>query len=975
MRFRFFLLLLLALTAQIASANTYRNYIIGPWTYHQYVEGWPNYFNGAATYNHASEQSALSAALTYINSFPRACTAFSNPTPTGAWGDVLYGDSTYGVHVEIGAKYYPRAQGGSLYSDETISRCDPSSQAFLIGRQRELTCPAGYFPAPGKCWKPDNVPLPDNNDCSTCPAIVANGSNSVASDSNPYANGSNPIHGGLGYKSQTEKDYFSERSMLGFDRFYISATHREPSLLGNNWRHTYDRSLSYVDNPSQSLTTAVLNRPDRGRQYFTLTNGVWVPDAGFTERLEHLVGGGWLYTDNKDTKELYSDEGVLQKIEDRNGRALTMQYDLDQLIAVVDDVGSTLTFVYEYFDNIPTGPNNNDRKTRLTAVGLPDGQLIKFQYDANGMLERTIYPDDTPTNTADNPYRRYAYGNGTNATTYQLTGLFDERGIQFGSWQYNGSGQAISSEHGAPNSGIDKVSFVYNADGSSVVTNSNNESRTYTFALINDVKKVTSMSGPCSGCGVNFASRTYDAKGKPDITTDFAGTETDTNYNAYGRLVQKIESANKPATKRTTQIDYHPTFLVLPSEVRVYNASNVLEARRTYAYNSMSQVSAVCQIDPSNVAAMAYVCGSATNAPSGVRQSTTVYCEAAGFLAGNCHKPAAVLQTNGPRTDVNDVVTYSHRTDFHPSCLDPGSLLFCPYLKGDLWKVTNALGQVLEYTVYDLGGRAKQMKDANGVITDIEYNPRGWITARKVRGSDDSSEADDAITRVEYDATGQVTKVTQADGDFITFNYDAAHRLTSISDALNNSITYTLDSAGNRTAETIKDPSNTVKQSLSRVYDTLGRLQASKNAANTTLATLTYDANDNLDAVTDGLSRVTDQDVDPLNRLIKTIQDKGAGKINATTQFEYDARDNLIKVIDPKNLNTVYTYNGLNDLTQLSSPDTGATVYTYDAAGNRKTQTDARGKLSTYSYDIANRLTQVTVPTAAQNVYFDYDAT
>ncbi|MGH8106306.1 MAG: hypothetical protein ACREO2_08300, partial [Arenimonas sp.] len=62
--------------------------------------------------------------------------------------------------------------------------------------------------------------------------------------------------------------------------------------------------------------------------------------------------------------------------------------------------------------------------------------------------------------------------------------------------------------------------------------------------------------------------------------------------------------------------------------------------------------------------------------------------------------------------------------------------------------------------------------------------------------------------------------------------------------------------------------------------------------------------------------------------MIKTIQDKGTGKINATTQFTYDARDNLTKVIDPKNLNTVYTYNGLNDLTNLSSPDTGATSYT-----------------------------------------------
>ena len=230
-----------------------------------------------------------------------------NPTPTGAWGDIAYGDSSYGVHVEIAAKYYPRAQGGSLYEDGTIS-CDPWSQDFLISRHRELTCPAGYFPAPGKCWKPENSLLLDNNDFQQCDDLVKNGSN--------------PIHGGIGYKVQTEKDYSSASTRLSFDRFYISATHRAPSMLGKNWRHTYDRSLSYIDNPAHSLTSAVLNRPDRGRQYFTLIGGVWTPDAGFTERLEHLVGGGWLYTDNSDIKEFYSEEGVLQKIEDRDGRVL-----------------------------------------------------------------------------------------------------------------------------------------------------------------------------------------------------------------------------------------------------------------------------------------------------------------------------------------------------------------------------------------------------------------------------------------------------------------------------------------------------------------------------------------------------------------------------------------------------------------------------------------------------------------------------
>ncbi len=804
--------------------------------------------------------------------------------------------------------------------------------------------------------------MPDKNDChGTCP---------------DYQNQTLPIHSGMGYQNEVENDYSSSGSALSLDRFYISATHRAPSLLGNNWRHTYDRSLSHVDNPAHSLTTAVLNRPDSGRQYFTLVSGVWTPEAGFNERLEHSVDGGWLYTDNSDTKERYSKEGLLLSIEGRDGRVLTMQYTLDELSAVIDDQGRTLTFGYQYFASIPAGSNNSDRKGRLTTVGLPDGQIISYQYDANGMLERATYPDATPASAADNPYRRYEYGNGTNASIYQLTGLFDERGIQFLNWQHIPGGPAISSEHGPPGSGIDKVSLAFNADGSTAITNPYNQARSYGFSVINGVKKITSMSAACPACSANFAARTYDVNGKTDIETDFAGTTTDTDYNHRGLLIQKIESANQATSKRTTQIDWNATFNV-PRERRVLNAVDSLESRTNYAHNTRGQTTAVCQIDPDDTLATAYACGSFADAPVGVRQSTTAYCEQADVTSGNCPIIGLTKSTNGPRVGVSDITTYTYYQTDDATCAAAPTT--CPHRKGDLWKLTNAAGHITEYTLYDGAGRVLQMKDANGVVTDMEYNARGWLTAKKVRGLDDAGEFyDDAITRIEYDPAGQVTRVSQPDGyllgDYIDFTYDAAHRLTGIRDAMGNSITYTLDNTGNRTAETTKDPNGVVMRSLNRVYDTLGRLQASKNAANQTVVAMTYDANDNIDINTDGLGRVSDHDVDPLNRLIKTIQDHGAGKINATTQFEYDARDNLTRAVDPKNLATTYDYNGLNDLTELSSPDTGNTTYTYDLAGNRKTQTDARNIVTTYSYDALNRLTQVAYPTASLNSHFTYDA-
>ena len=50
----------------------------------------------------------------------------------------------------------------------------------------------------------------------------------------------------------------------------------------------------------------------------------------------------------------------------------------------------------------------------------------------------------------------------------------------------------------------------------------------------------------------------------------------------------------------------------------------------------------------------------------------------------------------------------------------------------------------------------------------------------------------------------------------------------------------------------------------------------------------------------------------------------GSGSTHdTTTQYAYDARDNLRSVIDPDNLTTSYTYDGLDNLTTLASPDTG----------------------------------------------------
>ncbi len=135
---------------------------------------------------------------------------------------------------------------------------------------------------------------------------------------------------------------------------------------------------------------------------------------------------------------------------------------------------------------------------------------------------------------------------------------------------------------------------------------------------------------------------------------------------------------------------------------------------------------------------------------------------------------------------------------------------------------------------------------------------------------------------------------------------------------------------------------------------------ATAQTQNTTYSYL-YDANGNLTQITDPLGRITNQNFDALNRLVKqTLPLPATGVARPTISTNYDGQGQITSVVDPRNLVTNYVVDGLGNLTQLQSPDTGVTNKTYDLAGNLLTQTDAKGQSTQYSYDALNRVASIT---------------
>jgi RHS repeat-associated protein len=521
-------------------------------------------------------------------------------------------------------------------------------------------------------------------------------------------------------------------------------------------------------------------------------------------------------------------------------------------------------------------------------------------------------------------------------------------------YSYYNSGDAISSSFAG---GADATSLAFNFFGSTALTTPLGAAVTLNYTDSLGVMRPSSSSSNCgTQCNQSNKTSTYDVNGYPTTTTDFNGNVTKTTYDANGLLVQQID-ASGTAAQRTTNTTWNTTLRV-PLISTVLDASGATVAFSAWSYNSRGQATAQCAMDPAVSGATAYVCGSSANAPAGVRQQRTTYCDA--IDGTQCPLIGLPLVVDGPRTDVSDVTAYAYFLSDTTAAKH-----------GDLKSVTNALGQTTTILGYDGDGRVLSQQDANGTITTFTYYPRGWLHTRTVGGE---------TTTITYTPYGAVASVTDPDNVTITYGYDGAHRLTDITDAQGNVVHYTLDAAGNRTAEQTRAASGTVVRSLSRTFNKFGQLTKVTDGLNHTVfdATVTgnYDGNNNLVHSVDGLGVQHQQGFDALNRLVSSIDNyNGTDTItkNTTSTLTYDALDHLKNVADPIALSTMYGYDGLGNRTSIVSPDTGTSSDTHDAAGNRLVHTDAKGVISTSSYDGLNRLAGISYTDTSINTAYVYD--
>ena len=759
---------------------------------------------------------------------------------------------------------------------------------------------------------------------------------------------------------------------IQFVRRYDSRSEYD-SAVGYGWSHNYDKRL--FEYPDGSI---VIRSGCGHRSRYVYSGGAYVsPADGATGQLVAIGGsGGFEFRYRDGARDIYTATGTLSTVIAANGAQHELTYEAGNRLPLI---GTSRRSVDPNKPMVVAYQPRLSRVEERTYLGVPTGYALDFQYNATtGRLTKIIANDGREVNYAHDVHLGATRGNLVSVTgltdysqtfgytdpndQHNITTIVDGTGAVTVTNTYNAQDRVTRQVEGGST-----FDFDYSTPGTTVVD------ETVTGGSTTQVRTTTYVFNPGGFLGKeidplgNEVRYTYDGNG------DKTRTELWEKQGTTLVLLKAIDNTYNGQSQKLT-------------ETVTLDSGEVITSSWTYTDGWVASEQTVSSASP-QIFRVEYGFLLSAGLPVAINQvrqrkddgtfaiTNYTYCSGidAATPSAECPDRRLVKTIDGPRTDVSDIVTirYYTSTDTSGCATNTGNC----HRFADRKAIINALGQTVSFLRYDGASRPTKVSDANGVIAEMSYHPRGWLLQQIVRGTNDTVTTDDQITTHTVDARGNLTRLTTPDGNFVDMVYDNQDRLTTVRDQANNELRYTYDSAGNRLTDQAWTgaPTNSQKRRMSMVADKLNRVTSSTGSVSALTSSYVYDAAGRQTRITDPNLVQTQTTYDDLDRVIQTVADSVSGGIQASTTMSYDAIGNLRTVIDPKNLTTSYVYDALGRLTQQNSPDTGITNYTYDDAGNRKTLTDARGVLVNYAYDALNRLTTVTYPTTAENVTYAYD--
>jgi RHS repeat-associated protein len=559
------------------------------------------------------------------------------------------------------------------------------------------------------------------------------------------------------------------------------------------------------------------------------------------------------------------------------------------------------------------------------------------------------------------------------------------------------------------NGGYSAPSFVVaaltrNSDGTFTLTR-RNQTR-YTFSGTGALLSESDRSG--------YTTRLGYANGQLVSVTDPAGRQLTLTYGSAGLLIGVSDPGGRIASfaydaagnlQSATDVGGGVTTFTYDSGHLLLTATDPRGGVLTNVYDSQNRV--VSQTDPMNrTTTFGYASGPQTTIthPNG---NTEVEIFQNNLL---------VSQTYGSGSSSAATWTYT----YDPVSLgvatitDPaGNRTTSTYdANGNRLTQRDPLGRTISHT-YDALNDTTSTVDPLGVTTTMTYDSAGHVLTKSTPLSSTTSTATQRFTYGDPNHPGDVTAITDANGNTTSLGYDADGDQIRTADPAGGATTSTYDALGRRTAQVSPNGNvagaNPAGFTTSYTYnafgnptvvvDPLGRRttytydadqnQVSVTDASGRTATSTYDAaneltkttradgtsmstgrdpNGNITSQTDGLGNTTTYGYDALDRRVSETDPLGHRR-----SYTYDAAGNLATSVDPQNQTATFTYDAAHELVQVGFTDgkTNAITFSYDAAGQRTAMSDATGT-STFTYDSLHRLTG-SVNGAGSAVGYGYD--
>ncbi|HKI05360.1 MAG TPA: RHS repeat-associated core domain-containing protein [Thermoanaerobaculia bacterium] len=712
--------------------------------------------------------------------------------------------------------------------------------------------------------------------------------------------------------------------------------------LGRYWSHDYAERI--VLDPTDAHVW-LITRYGTFAEFSSLSAGAY-GTARPTDEYRKLfrTASGWELRDLDGTVQSFDASGRWSRTADKNGNAKVAAYTGGPLTRVTLPDGRREDFFYH-----PTG-----KLAEIREIGVDGATQRSWLYSWTGNdLVRIDRPDGRALEFRYDDPRFPGY-----MTRRDLIGTGLSRRVE-AAWELDASGNVSRTWKGDPvatgPNAVEVYTLAYTNPAlptKATVTDPLGKVTTYTLARDSgsNKPKVTKIEGDCPTCGLGpNVQITYGDPAHPLLPTrtiDGRGLETQSAWNASGRMTAKSEAVGTPLARTTTYQYGNAGFPAFPTRIERPSTSGGAALRTT-----------VLSYDAAGDLETRTVQGAETG-------SSFSYATATTFNAAG--QP---LTVDPPGHGMADVTS---------STYDPARGNLLPLTR------TDPLVGATSFS-YDAFNRRTSVTDPNGVQTVTAYDGLDRVTSVTQKGA---APAGDLATTYAYTPFGDLLRTTLPRGNVVEYAYDAAGRLTSIErkpDAATRGerTVYTLDAYGHRTKEELQRWNGTgwVTDSFTdSVYSSRCHLDkvVHPGGAATEYA---YDCDGNLEKVWDANHpRATNPNptqlyaFDSLNRLSAITQAwTGAGGGNALTAYGYDIQDHLTRVTDAEGNATNYTYSDRDLMTSQVSPASGTTAYAYDAHGELTTETDARGVVVTRTVDPLDRLTAAAYPDSALNIAYTYD--